>query len=178
MRETAAPVITPDGEVIGAILVFQDVTASRALQRQLAHSATHDSLTGLPNRSAFEEALKGAIETASRENRAHALCFIDLDRFKLVNDGAGHAAGDALLQRIGDVIRRGCRANDFAARIGGDEFALAARRLRARRSQDHRRGADRLDRGGALLLGGRLLRRRRQRRHYRDQRRQTRTRAC
>jgi diguanylate cyclase (GGDEF)-like protein/PAS domain S-box-containing protein len=124
VRETAAPVIGPDGEVMGAILVFQDVSASRALQRRLAHSAMHDSLTGLPNRAAFEDALDEAIASAARESRRHALCFIDLDRFKLVNDGAGHAAGDALLQRIGDVIRRGCRDEDFAARIGGDEFAL------------------------------------------------------
>ncbi|MCR4281832.1 MAG: PAS domain S-box protein [Bauldia sp.] len=124
VRDSAAPVRTPQGTIIGAVLVFQDVTQSRALQRQLAHSATHDSLTGLPNRAAFERALTAASGQAHRELREHALCFIDLDRFKLVNDSGGHAAGDALLKQIGNVIRQSCRAQDFSARIGGDEFAL------------------------------------------------------
>jgi diguanylate cyclase (GGDEF)-like protein/PAS domain S-box-containing protein len=124
VRASAAPVRTPQGANIGAVLVFQDITQSRALQRELAHSATHDSLTGLPNRPAFEKALHNALEQSRRERREHALCFIDLDRFKSVNDNAGHAAGDALLQKVGEVIRQGCRAQDFAARIGGDEFAI------------------------------------------------------
>ena len=124
VRATAAPVRTLQGTIIGSVLIFQDVTESRALQRQLAHSATHDSLTGLPNRAAFERALAAAVEQAHRERREHALCFIDLDRFKVVNDSAGHAAGDLLLQAVGDAIRRSCRSQDIAARIGGDEFAL------------------------------------------------------
>jgi diguanylate cyclase (GGDEF)-like protein len=114
----------PQGEIIGAVLVFQDITQSRALQKDLAHSAMHDGLTGLPNRSAFERMLNEAGEQARRELREHALCFIDLDRFKVVNDSAGHAAADMLLQEVAHAIRRGCRSQDFAARIGGDEFAL------------------------------------------------------
>ncbi len=101
MSASAAPVRSPHGKVIGAVLVFQDVTDSRAPQRELAHTAMHDSLTGLPNRAAFERALTMRCEQARRELREHALCFIDLDRFKLVNDNAGHAAGDALLRYIG-----------------------------------------------------------------------------
>jgi diguanylate cyclase (GGDEF)-like protein/PAS domain S-box-containing protein len=124
VRDSAAPVRTPQGEVLGAVLVFQDVTHSRALQKELTHSAMHDGLTGLPNRVAFERALTEAGDQARRELREHALCFIDLDRFKLVNDSAGHAAGDALLRQIADAIRRSCRTQDFTARIGGDEFAL------------------------------------------------------
>ena len=124
VRCSAAPVRTPEGKTLGAVLVFQDVTQSRALQKELAHSASHDALTGLPNRSAFERALLAAVDTADTERRQHALCFIDLDRFKPVNDKAGHAAGDELLRQVGEAIRRGCRANDFAARIGGDEFAV------------------------------------------------------
>jgi len=124
VRASAAPVRTPQGAVIGAVLVFQDITESRALQRELKHSATHDSLTELPNRPAFELALGRAVEQARHERREHALCFIDLDRFKAVNDNAGHAAGDVLLCKVGEAIRQGCRAQDFAARIGGDEFAL------------------------------------------------------
>jgi diguanylate cyclase len=124
VRASAAPVRTPQGAVIGAVLVFQDITQSRALQRELKHSATHDSLTELPNRAAFERVLDKAVEQARQERRQHALCFIDLDRFKAVNDNAGHAAGDVLLRKVGEAIRQGCRAQDFAARIGGDEFAL------------------------------------------------------
>jgi diguanylate cyclase (GGDEF)-like protein/PAS domain S-box-containing protein len=121
---TAAPVRTEDGRVIGAVLVFKDVTDSQALKRQLAHSANHDALTGLPNRAAFAAALAEARRQAIEGRRDHVLCFIDLDRFKPVNDTAGHAAGDALLQQVAQMIRRQCRAGDFAARLGGDEFVL------------------------------------------------------
>lgn len=124
VRSSAAPLTALGGDLIGSVLVFQDVTSSRTLQRQLAHSATHDALTGLPNRVAFERALATVAGEARRDARTHGLCFIDLDRFKPVNDGAGHAAGDALLRQVGDVIRRCCRKQDFAARIGGDEFAV------------------------------------------------------
>jgi diguanylate cyclase (GGDEF)-like protein len=115
---------TPHGAIIGAVLVFQDITQSRTLQRELAHSATHDSLTGLPNRLAFERALHKCVEQARREHCGHVLCFVDLDRFKAVNDNAGHAAGDLLLRKVAETIRLGCRTHDFAGRIGGDEFAL------------------------------------------------------
>jgi diguanylate cyclase (GGDEF)-like protein/PAS domain S-box-containing protein len=124
IRSSAAPLRAPEGDIIGAVLVFQDVTDSRALQRQLAHSATHDTLTGLPNRLAFERALITVADQAKREMRQHALCFIDLDHFKPVNDRSGHAAGDALLRQVAELIRNVCRRQDFAARIGGDEFAL------------------------------------------------------
>jgi diguanylate cyclase len=124
VRVSAAPVRTPEAAIIGGVLVFQDMTESRTLQRELAHSATHDSLTGLPNRSAFEHALSKIIEQARAERREHALAFIDLDHFKAVNDNAGHAAGDCLLQQVASVIRRSCRSQDFSARIGGDEFAV------------------------------------------------------
>lgn len=123
IRCTAAPVKTPQGKLTGAVLVFQDVTQSRAMQRELAHSATHDDLTGLPNRAAFERALNAAIATA-RDGRGHCLLYIDLDRFKPVNDSAGHAAGDALLKQVAQTIRGSCRSHDVAARIGGDEFAV------------------------------------------------------
>ncbi|RYE83451.1 MAG: PAS domain S-box protein, partial [Hyphomicrobiales bacterium] len=105
IHSSAAPLKSAEGVIEGAVLVFQDVTASRALQKQLAHSATHDPLTGLPNRLAFERALIAVADQTRRELRTHALCFIDLDRFKPVNDTAGHAAGDALLRQVGEVIR-------------------------------------------------------------------------
>lgn len=124
IQSSASPLKTPEGEIVGAVLVFQDVTTSRALQKQLAHTATHDPLTGLPNRLAFERALISVSDQARRELRTHSLCFIDLDRFKPVNDTAGHAAGDALLCQVAEIIKAGCRRQDFAARIGGDEFAV------------------------------------------------------
>lgn len=130
ISDSAAPVRTATGEIVGAVLVSQDVTKARVLQRALEHSASHDSLTGLRNRSAFELGLREAREQvlhAPREQRPHVLCFIDLDRFKIVNDTAGHAAGDALLREVANLLRRLCRSRDLAARLGGDEFALLLR---------------------------------------------------
>jgi diguanylate cyclase (GGDEF)-like protein/PAS domain S-box-containing protein len=121
---TAAPVRTEDGHTIGAVLVFEDNTETQEEKRRLAHSANHDVLTGLPNRAAFLRALTEARRQVNVEQRTHALCFIDLDRFKPVNDTAGHAAGDALLQKVAQLIRRTCRSNDLAARLGGDEFVV------------------------------------------------------
>ncbi len=124
VRSSVCPIAAPGGGVFGAVLVFQDISRSRALQRELAHTAMHDGLTGLPNRSAFERKLGDARLQAGTEDREHVLCFIDLDRFKAVNDGAGHAAGDALLKEVARVLGAGKRRADFVARIGGDEFAV------------------------------------------------------
>ncbi|WP_035881445.1 diguanylate cyclase [Cupriavidus metallidurans] len=124
VQDSAAPVLTNDGGVLGAVLVFQDITSSRAMQRELAHSATHDALTGLPNRAWFEKRLREACEQARLHGHRTALCFIDLDRFKIVNDTAGHGAGDVLLRELGYVIRHHVRPDDLLARLGGDEFAL------------------------------------------------------
>jgi len=121
---TSSPVRATDGETVGVVLVFQDVTQNRELQRRLAHSANHDALTGLPNRSAFDHGLALAVETARSMERHHVLCLLDLDRFKAVNDAAGHAAGDALLKQVAETTGRIVHAPDFAGRIGGDEFAV------------------------------------------------------
>jgi diguanylate cyclase (GGDEF)-like protein/PAS domain S-box-containing protein len=124
VRSCISLIEAPDGGISGAVLVFQDISRSRAVQRELAHSAKHDGLTGLPNRSAFEVKLAEMRAQARNEAREHALCFIDLDRFKPVNDRAGHAAGDALLREVAAALQAGKRRGDFVARIGGDEFAL------------------------------------------------------
>jgi diguanylate cyclase (GGDEF)-like protein/PAS domain S-box-containing protein len=122
IRCSASPVIS-GGRIEGSVLVFQDVSQSRALQRQLAHSASHDNLTGLPNRAAFDRALATA-NASAQGGRRHCLLYIDLDNFKPVNDTSGHAAGDALLKQVAQTIRGVCRSHDLAARIGGDEFAV------------------------------------------------------
>ncbi|MBP0582050.1 PAS domain-containing protein [Labrys sp. LIt4] len=127
VRDSAAPVRTASGKIIGAVLVFQDVTRARILQQALEYSANHDSLTGLPNRSAFEREIRLSLEQVRKDGHRHVLCFIDLDRFKIVNDSAGHAAGDALLREVANLMRRICRPEDVPARLGGDEFALLLR---------------------------------------------------
>lgn len=95
---------------------------------QLAYQATHDPLTELPNRRAFEQALEDAVSASRRVGDSGVLCFIDLDRFKVVNDTSGHAAGDVLLKNIAQLICSRLRADDLICRIGGDEFALILKR--------------------------------------------------
>ncbi|MGM3371900.1 diguanylate cyclase domain-containing protein, partial [Escherichia coli] len=89
-----------DGSNIGSVLVIQDVTESRKMLRQLSYSASHDALTHLANRASFEKQLRILLQTVNNTHQRHALVFIDLDRFKAVNDSAGHAAGDALLREL------------------------------------------------------------------------------
>jgi diguanylate cyclase (GGDEF)-like protein/PAS domain S-box-containing protein len=123
---SAAPVRSAE-TILGSIVVFNDLTKINADRRKVARSALHDGLTGLPNRGAFIEKLAVALGEARDEGRAHALCFIDLDRFKLVNDRAGHAAGDALLSHVAKIIALSCSSKDVPARLGGDEFAVLIR---------------------------------------------------
>ncbi|MBK8182140.1 MAG: EAL domain-containing protein [Candidatus Competibacteraceae bacterium] len=121
---SVAPVKGWDGQVLGAILTFHDVTANRQLTRQLTHAATHDALTGLINRPEFERRLEQALASTRQYGIHHALCYLDLDQFKFVNDTAGHAAGDELLKQINVLLSGMFRERDAFARIGGDEFGL------------------------------------------------------
>lgn len=118
VRDLASPIIDPDGQVVGAVLVIQDITNARALQRELAYAARHDSLTGLLNRVAFEENLQAAIGS-----RDCALLYLDLDRFKMINDTVGHAAGDALLKMVATTLTGFLPCGTVVGRLGGDEFA-------------------------------------------------------
>jgi len=107
-----------------AVLAFEDVTELKAVERQLEHDAYHDPLTGLPNRSLFNERLSQAFMRTRRGGRQFAVLFLDLDRFKVVNDSLGHQAGDRMLVSMGERIRGAIRDQDTAARLGGDEFAV------------------------------------------------------
>ncbi len=124
IREAASPIAAGIDGRSGAVLVFQDVSAERAMQRSLAHAALHDDLTGLANRRHFETRIQKMISTAREDESRHGLLFIDLDRFKIVNDTAGHLAGDALLQEVARTMRSIVPISDCLARLGGDEFAV------------------------------------------------------
>jgi diguanylate cyclase (GGDEF)-like protein/PAS domain S-box-containing protein len=108
----------------GFVIVLRDVTAQVRLTRRLAYEASHDSLTRLPNRRRFEEMIAGALETARNRGIVHTVAFIDLDRFKQVNDSFGHETGDRLLRDVAHRMSLNVRGNDILARLGGDEFAL------------------------------------------------------
>ncbi|MBD9551858.1 diguanylate cyclase [Pantoea sp. PNT01] len=118
------PLRSEAGVEQGAVMVIQDVSESRKLMKRLSYSALHDTLTRLPNRASFELQLKRLLFDAAEHQHQHVLVFIDLDKFKAVNDTAGHAAGDALLRELSDLMQHHLRSSDFLARLGGDEFAL------------------------------------------------------
>jgi len=124
VRESAAPIITKDGTLVGAVLVFKDVSQLRGLQRRMTHLATHDPLTGLINRREFELRLAEAVSEAAASTRRFALCYLDLDEFKVVNDTCGHGAGDELLRQLTSVLAAAITAGDTLARLGGDEFGI------------------------------------------------------
>jgi diguanylate cyclase (GGDEF)-like protein/PAS domain S-box-containing protein len=124
IESTCAPIRASDGRIIGAVLVFQDVSDKRLMALQLAHQATHDELTGLLNRQAFDGHLQRALEEARSLSNTHALCYMDLDQFKLVNDTCGHLAGDELLCRVTALLQDSLRDTDLLARLGGDEFGV------------------------------------------------------
>uniref|UniRef100_UPI002FE0F2C3 EAL domain-containing protein n=1 Tax=Silanimonas lenta TaxID=265429 RepID=UPI002FE0F2C3 len=121
---SVAPIRDDEGGLHGAVLVLHDVTEQRRLDREMRFRATHDALTGLPNREALEAELQRALEAATAEAQGSALAVIDLDQFKVVNDTCGHAAGDLLLRQVARLFVDTVRRRDFVARIGGDEFAI------------------------------------------------------
>lgn len=124
IEDSAAPIRDRQGRRIGTVIVFHDVTESRHLTKQLSWQATHDVLTGLSNRREFELKVAEAISSAQQEGHQHALGYLDLDRFKIVNDTCGHAAGDELLRQVTQILSQQIRSADLLARIGGDEFGF------------------------------------------------------
>jgi diguanylate cyclase (GGDEF)-like protein len=119
----ASPIRNSDNEISGVVLVFHDVSELRSLA-QMTYHATHDSLTALINRREFEKRVNQALEYTRDKDKRYALCYLDLDNFKVVNDTCGHVAGDELLKQITTILRSGVREGDTLSRIGGDEFGL------------------------------------------------------
>ena len=124
IESTASPIRDGKGDVTGGVLVFHDVSESRELNRRLSYHASHDILTGLVNRSEFETRLERALKSAKAREASYALCYLDLDQFKIVNDSCGHSAGDALLGQLGALLKSKIRWRDTLARLGGDEFGV------------------------------------------------------
>lgn len=124
VQDTAAPIRSRDGFLIGAVLVFHDVTVKLNLTQELQHQASHDALTGIPNRREFERRLGELLDHPRNGGQPHIVCFLDLDQFKVVNDTSGHVAGDELLRQVATLVRSHMRASDTLARLGGDEFGL------------------------------------------------------
>ncbi len=124
VRESAAPIHDNEGRCIGAVLVVEDVSETRELTRRLSYQASHDPLTGLANRTAFDRHLQQAMEEVKNEGTAMALCYLDLDQFKLINDTCGHIAGDELLRQLASILHQQVRESDLVARLGGDEFGI------------------------------------------------------
>jgi diguanylate cyclase (GGDEF)-like protein/PAS domain S-box-containing protein len=124
IQESAAPICDRQGRVIGAVIVFHDVTKERRLKRALSYQASHDALTGLINRREFDNRLHAAVLSAQRGDGSFALLYVDLDQFKVVNDTCGHQAGDRLLRDVTGLLQTRVRASDTIARLGGDEFGV------------------------------------------------------
>ena len=119
---TASPVRGPSNTISGAVVVFHDVSELRGLTRKMSYQATHDPLTGLINRREFERRLDEAMDSAHAEEAVHMLFYMDLDRFKAVNDSCGHMAGDNMLREVAGLIKDEVRDSDFVGRLGGDAF--------------------------------------------------------
>ncbi|MFG6462035.1 EAL domain-containing protein [Roseateles sp. DXS20W] len=135
IEDSAAPIRSEGGEILGVVLVFHDVTEQRRLSGEMTFRATHDALTGLVNRAEFESRLRRVLNKAHEDRSEHALMYLDLDQFKLVNDACGHSVGDQLLQQVSKLLAESVRARDTLARLGGDEFAVILEHCSADQAQ-------------------------------------------
>jgi diguanylate cyclase (GGDEF)-like protein/PAS domain S-box-containing protein len=124
IEDSAAPIHDRRGQVTGAVMVFHDVTQARAMSQRMAHFAHHDYLTDLPNRLSFDDRLAQAMAAAHRHKEQLAVLFVDVDRFKHINDSLGHAIGDELLLSIAGRLVANVRGSDTVSRQGGDEFVI------------------------------------------------------
>jgi diguanylate cyclase (GGDEF)-like protein/PAS domain S-box-containing protein len=121
---TVTPLKGQKGDLVGTVVVVRDVSELRGITKQMSYQASHDALTGLVNRREFERRLEEALQTAHTNEAKHVLCYLDLDRFKAVNDTCGHMAGDGMLREVAALIKETVRDSDTVGRLGGDEFGL------------------------------------------------------
>ena len=163
IEDSAAPIHDRAGGVIGAMIVFHDVSAARAMSIQMTHSAQHDVLTSLPNRLLLNDRITQSIAVARRQKKHIAVIFLDLDRFKYINDSLGHAIGDELLKSVSKRLLANVRGSDTVSRQGGDEFvillseiaypedaATSAQKLLLSLSAPHLLGGQELHIGGSI----------------------------
>ena len=137
IEDSAAPIFDRDNRIIGAVLVFHDATRERRMARQMTWQATHDSLTGLANRNEFADRLSSLLEgVGGDDDRRHALLYLDLDQFKVVNDTCGHNAGDELLKQLSRTLRANVPASAALARLGGDEFGILLENVSLQQATD------------------------------------------
>ena len=135
IQDSAAPIRDRIGNIIGSVMVFHDVSKESRLFRQLSYQASHDTLTGLFNRREFENRLVPALDAIEDNGETtHALLYVDLDQFKVVNDTFGHQAGDALLRQVSEIIQTQIRSTDLLARLSGDEFGILLERCNQERA--------------------------------------------
>lgn len=126
-----APLLNKEGETIGVLTTGVDITARKYAEKHRAHLALHDILTGLPNRTLLAEKIRSTIDECLDQDDIAALLLLDLDRFKIINDTKGHQTGDILLREVAERINKILQPDDFAARIGGDEFAIILRNIKS-----------------------------------------------
>jgi diguanylate cyclase (GGDEF)-like protein/PAS domain S-box-containing protein len=136
VQYSISPLLNRNDDALGVVIVMHDVTEKRSMARQLSYQATHDVLTGLLNRREFEVRLAHAVETAKTEDEQHAICHLDIDQFKIINDACCHEAGDNLLRSIAGLLPGYLRDSDVLARLGSDEFGLLLKNCSLRDAAD------------------------------------------
>lgn len=140
IQDSAVPIRDDGSRILGAVLVFRDVTEEQLAHRQLRYLAEHDPLTGLYNRHFFEQALERTVQRSRRGDTSNAVMYMDLNRFKQVNDTAGHTVGDELLRELAGLFSQRVRESDILARLGGDEFGVLFMDVNADQALDLARG--------------------------------------
>ncbi|MDJ0938894.1 MAG: EAL domain-containing protein [Woeseiaceae bacterium] len=137
IQDSAAPIRDRIGNIIGSVMVFHDTSKESRLFRQLSYQASHDALTGLINRREFENrVVQGLDELRGNTELTHAMLYLDLDQFKVVNDTFGHTAGDELLRQLSEIVQTNIRSTDVFARLGGDEFGILLERCDEKRAME------------------------------------------
>jgi diguanylate cyclase (GGDEF)-like protein/PAS domain S-box-containing protein len=121
---SVSPVKDENGKITHYVSIQEDITEESKLREKLSYHASHDELTGLINRREFEKRVTRLISTNQHSKSEHALCFMDLDQFKIINDTKGHPAGDEVLRQVANLLQKNVRNRDTLARLGGDEFGL------------------------------------------------------